>query len=406
MMNESSTKQHHLFNDETMTFKQLKDTLSDALGDRVVKMSRKVPMIDLYLTKKDGDWFVSSYVRPSKWIPIRRATQLNEVESSSRSSVASTIEDIAGACQKMDQVFMNKCFANGINRAHIALVCPPEGCDEMYGDKCFLVFKGIDCFDEGGKCIGTDNDLGVKFLYNLNSSDDLHQEMAQVPAEKLACIKTCRDEEKVLAEVIEKLSKLVDGLGWGCSLRDYIEDKYSRYIVNKALEHGLDISRNGHLVNELVSRLSGSKMRPTKSDLMTFAKREGIDCKTDAYKSFLADIENDASRMNDKIISPIEKIIYYAISCAANNMIAMMSVDPNPKAQKLLSSIATSLFNANDSIDTCRFDIDSLQDWKKTLAKICAYKDIAPAEVRMMHNRMPYSFACDCKKLQKLCDMI
>ena len=78
----------------------------------------------------------------------------------------------------MDQVFMNKCFANGINRAHIALVCPPEGCDEMYGDKCFLVFKSIDCFDEGGKCIGTDNDLGVKFLYNLNSSDDLHQEMA------------------------------------------------------------------------------------------------------------------------------------------------------------------------------------------------------------------------------------
>lgn len=50
MVNESNSKQRHLFKDEKTTFKQLKDILSDALGDRVVKMSRRVPMIDLYLT--------------------------------------------------------------------------------------------------------------------------------------------------------------------------------------------------------------------------------------------------------------------------------------------------------------------------------------------------------------------
>lgn len=50
MVNESSSKQHHLFRDEKTTFRQLKDTLSDALGDRIVTMSKKVPMIDLYLT--------------------------------------------------------------------------------------------------------------------------------------------------------------------------------------------------------------------------------------------------------------------------------------------------------------------------------------------------------------------
>ena len=50
MMNESSNKQHHLFRDEKTTFRQLKDLLSDALGDRIVTMSRKVPMVALYLT--------------------------------------------------------------------------------------------------------------------------------------------------------------------------------------------------------------------------------------------------------------------------------------------------------------------------------------------------------------------
>lgn len=166
-------------------------------------------------------------------------------------------------------------------------------------------------------------------------------------------MKNCKDEKQVLKEVIEQLNKLVDGLGWGCSLKYYIEDKYSRYIVNKALEHGLDISRNGHLVNELVSRLSNAGVRPTKSDLMTFAKREGIDCKSDSYKQFLDDIETGASQMNNEIISPIEKTLCYAISCIANNIIAMIAVDPNPKAQKLLSSIAVSLFDVKDSIDSC-----------------------------------------------------
>lgn len=406
MMNESSTKQHHLFKDEKTTFRQLKEILSDALGNRIVKMSRKVPMINLYLTQKDGDWLVSSYVRPSKWIPIRRATSLNEVESSSQNAVKSTLEDIAEACEDMDEVFMNKCFANGKNKAHIGLICPPEGCNSLYGDKCFLVFKGIDCFNDKGKCIGSDEDLGVKFLYKLNDADALKQELAQIPTEKLYCMKRCKDEGKVLNDVIAALNKMIDGLGWGCSLKYYIEDKYSRYIINKALEHGLDISKNGQLANELVSRLSGASLRPTKSDLVTFAKREGINCKSDEYKQFLDDIENTSSQMSKEIISPIEKVICYAVSCAANNVIAMMQLDPNPQAQKLLKQIAIDLFDAKDSLDACEFDISDLQDLKKTLVKLCAYQDIAPNEVRIMHNRMPYSFACDCSKLKKLCDII
>ena len=401
-----STKQHHLFHDEKTTFRQIKDILSDALGDRVVKMSRKVPMIDLYLTQRDGDWLVSSYVRPSKWIPIRRATTLHEVESNSKNAITLTLEDIAKACEGMDEVFTNKCFANGKNCAHIGLVCPPDGCDDKYGNRCFLIFKGIDCFNNKGKCIGSDEDLGVKLLYKLNSSDALQQELAQIPADKLSCMKRCKDEKKALDDALKALNKLIDGLGWGCSLKYYIEDKYSRYIINKALEHGLDISKNGQLANELVSRLSGSNLRPTKSDLMTFAKREGIDCKSDAYKQFLDDIENTSTQMSAEIISPIEKIICYAIACAANNVIAMMSIDPNPLAQKMLKSIAIDLFDAKQSLETCTFDINDLQDLKKSLAKLCAYQEIAPTEIRIMHNHMPYSFACDCQKLQKLCDII
>ena len=110
--------------------------------------------------------------------------------------------------------------------------------------------------------------------------------------------------------------------------------------------------------------------------------------------------------MSREIISPIEKVICYAIACAANNVIAMMEIDPNPKAQKLLSQVSASLFDAKQSLDACEFDMADLQDLKKALAKLCAYQDIAPSEVRVMYDHLPCSFKCDCSKLKKLYDII
>ena len=136
-----------------------------------------------------------------------------------------------------------------------------------------------------------------------------------------------------------KLQALIDGVGWGCSIDSYIQDKYSRYIINKALEHGLDVSRNSAFVNELVARLSGAKLRPTKSDLVTFAKREGLDCKSDDYKSFLSDIEANALEMSSEIVAPIENVIWYAVAMALKNLLGYMAVDPNAKTQKFLDGM-------------------------------------------------------------------
>ena len=70
------------------------------------------------------------------------------------------------------------------------------------------------------------------------------------------------------------------------------------------------------------------------------------------------------------------------------------------------SVLPAKMFDGKQSIDKCDFDMTSLQDVKKALAKLCAYQDIAPSEVRVMYNHIPCSFACDCSKLKKLCDII
>ena len=401
-----SAKKPHIFNDDKTTFKQLKQLFTDVFDTRMITFSKKVPKIDAYLTVKDGNWFVSSYLRPEQQLPIGNAAKLHEGEEDAANAVQSTFKCIADQLGSIDQVLLNRFFANGNNRLHVMLVCPPDGCSKLYNDKCFAQFDGIDCFN-GKKKAGRDEKSSFEIYKILKACPELQNSLAEITPEQLRAIKLCFDERTTLKQLVKRLSKLVDGIGWGCTIRDYVQDRYSRYLVNKALEYDLDVSKNGSLVNELTSRLSGtSPLRPTKSDLATFAKREGIDVKSDAYKEFLNDIEEHASQTNADIMLPIENAIYYAMSCAANIVLGYAALNPDPKAKKVAQQVVDGLFAVCSSIEDCQFDSSKLDQMKKALAKVCAYKDIAPKEVRIMNNSTPYTVACDCGKLDKISSII
>ena len=100
---------------------------------------------------------------------------------------------------------------------------------------------------------------------------------------------------------------MTDGLGWRCTLDQYVDDKYSRHIVNAAMKHGIDVSRDSQFVKSLVRRLAeiAARGKPTKSDLATYAKCDKVDFKSDACREFLADVEQNAQRTNDEVLGPI-----------------------------------------------------------------------------------------------------
>jgi len=128
----------------------------------------------------------------------------------------------------------------------------------------------------------------------------LKQENTEISKPAVLKIKSLTNAKRVLETVLAKLNEFINGVGWKCTIDDYVLDRYSRHLVNKALEHGLDVSRNSDFVVELASRLSNvSGRKPTRSDLATYAKREGLDCKSDAYKSFISDVESTAAETND-----------------------------------------------------------------------------------------------------------
>lgn len=401
-----SRKPKHIFNNDTMTFKDLKDLFTNVFNSNIVSVSRRVPMTAMYVTHKDGEFYVASCDTPQKLLKVNAVKNGMKLDESDAKPVESTLSTVLEALGTIDPVLLNRYFANGKNMLKCSLVCPPKDCSSLYGDKCFIQLDGVDCFDGDCKCIGQDQKTGAELCKILKGIGSLDSQLASMNAEQLAALRKCKAEKKVLAAALEQLQKLVDGIGWGCSIKYYIQDKYSRSIVNKALEHGLDVSKNGAFVDELVSRLSGTSCsRPTKSDLVTFAKREGIDCGSQQYKDFLEDIENTADETSREVIAPIENLVYYALSKAANNVIAAMSLDPNPKAKKMLSQIACGLFSTCDQIDECGFDVEQLVDLKKALQKVCKYKEIVPTEIRVMNAGKPYAVTVDVGKLEQLCEV-
>ena len=116
---------------------------------------------------------------------------------------------------------------------------------------------------------------------------------------------------------------MTDGLGWRCTLDQYVDDKYSRHIVNAAMKHGIDVSRDSQFVKSLVRRLAeiAARGKPTKSDLATYAKCDKVDFKSDACRKFLADVEQNAQQTNDEVLGPItgfaKNLVKAAISLAS-----------------------------------------------------------------------------------------
>lgn len=130
---------------------------------------------------------------------------------------------------------------------------------------------------------------------------------ACVCREQVAALKKAEACRKQLEALENRIEKMTDGLGWRCTLDQYVDDKYSRHIVNAAMKYGIDVSRDSQFVKSLVRRLAeiAARGKPTKSDLATYAKCDKVDFKSDACREFLADVEQNARQTNDEVLGPI-----------------------------------------------------------------------------------------------------
>lgn len=399
----------HLYENSDVTFADIRDTMTDIFSNGGTIMQKKVPGMSLLITYKDGEFCIATDLKtldkPCCYGNL--SDRCCDAGKEVKVAFMNTVKDLVDALKTLDPVLLNKYFANGQNFMDCQLVYPPEECCGSYGNKCFMNFNKLKCYDKNFKEVGEDANSARELFDALKSNSALCQEVTEISDPCIAKLRECTPAKEALAKILEKLEELIDGVGWGCSISSYIQDKYSRFIINKALEHGLDVSRNSAFVNELVDRLSGAKLRPTKSDLITFAKREGLNCNSAEYKEFIYDIEDCSEEESASIISPIEDLIYYAICSAMKNVLGFMSADPDAKTQKFLDGIDGSCYELAEGETECKFCKDKLDAVKRNLSKVNQYIEHYPSPgVVLMYKATPYKVVSKLGKLSKLCALV
>lgn len=368
----------HIFDDGELTFAEIRDIMTKVFsGD--LKMTEKVDGIPVFITYKDGDFCgccnPKDVAKPMTFKKMCNCCKAAEA----REAFSASLDDLALALEKLDPVLLNKYFANGQNFMKCQLVYPLEGKLHDYNGKCFVTFDTLGCYDSNFKEVGQDKESAEALFNELRANDALKQENTEISKPAILKIKSLVNAKKILQKVLAKLNEFINGVGWKCTINDYVLDRYSRHLVNKALEHGLDVSRSSEFVVELANRLSNvSGKKPTRSDLLTFAKREGLDCKSDSYKSFISDVEENAAAANDEIIKPLEDLIIYAGIQLMKCIEGFMAADPSQEAKKALASLDGTI----TSIKEGEYELspEKIVAFKKNLAKIENYHEMLPAE--------------------------
>ena len=406
----TESKSKHIYENGDMTFADIRDIITDVFKNGGTVMQKRVPGMKVLVTFKDGEFCIATDDNDlSKPCCCSKITDsCCKAGKEVKAAFLNTIADLVEALQQLDPILLNKYFANGQNFIDCQVVFPPEDYCGSYGNKCFMTFNKLRCFDSDFKELGEDTESSEALFSALRSSETMKQEVAEIADPSIKLLQSCISGKVILDKALAKLKQFIDGVGWGCSVNSYIQDKCSRYIINKALEHGLDVSRNSAFVNELVSRLSGSKIRPTKSDLVCFAKREGINCNSDAYKSFLSDIESNEDDTCQKIIAPIESLVCYVVQMVMRNLVGYLATDPSEKTKKFISQIDQDCYSFDvDDAGECIWNRDKLESLRKNLARVCQYASTLPSDgIVIMYKKTPYRAVSKLGKLDSLCKMI
>ena len=253
---------------------------------------------------------------------------------------------------KLDQKDLNSIFANGQNYYSFDIVVPPEANLADYGNRCFLQCNKVRCYDSTFKNIVEDDDTTAKLADKIKMKKCIIINSPELSPEKVELLKRSTSPEIALKEVLEKLENIVDGIGYKASVNDYVKERYAKYIVNCALKKGIDLYRNSDFVNELIARLSYiANYRPNRADLVTYAKRDGVDFRTPEYKKFIDYLEATADETNDAIIKPVEHLVMHAGVLLIKCLIGMIAVDPRSSCKRYLKDLDGTVAALEDESD-------------------------------------------------------
>lgn len=381
-LNEGGAQGHmaHIVEDPDLTFGDLKKIFTGIFSGDII-IDEKSDGQNLTITYKDGQVLAARNKATLKEpLNIEEVARKFEGRGEIKAAFVNSMKDISNAIKKIPDEDKLKIFGNGKKYLSFEIIYPPTKNIIDYGNRCLIQLHGISVYDDKWNKISEDKEAAELLFNMLKQNDALKQETFEITNANKLKIKNAGTAKKSLEIILAQLDKLVDGLGWGATINDYAKERFEKYIINQAIKADFPINKKTDFVSELADRLSNvSKRRPTKNELSVFAKREGIDIKSEQYKNFIDQLDSTIDEANSVIIRPLEDIVIQAGILLIKNLSGFISADPSKSAKQ----IAKDLDNAIKEFDQVQDTIDPKKAarFKKYLEKLDRYnREILPIE--------------------------
>ena len=317
----------HLFEDGEMTFGEIRNIVEDIFSKNVVSIVNRKPVATVSFTCVDGKVLgIINGLNPKTPVIAEKIVKEWDGSKAFKEAFGNSLADIEKKLSELDIEEQNDAFDNGHRFINIQLVSPasedalpkvnnrflsiPAGTthyDETFENEQPLVESDCDIAQRVFSLFSVVNNDKTKKISNI---DPLAREAYTLTKEAMDAFAKCPNRKEAVQEVATMLNELIDGLGYRATLNDYVKERYERKIMNCATKSGIDLRRSSEFVSEMVDRLSTmSAKRPTMGDLTTYAKREGLDVKSDKYKKFLDEIESTLDTDNYEMLQPISKLL-------------------------------------------------------------------------------------------------
>lgn len=380
-----------LFDDPDLTFNELKNIFIELFKGQI-EIVEKLDGQKLMLTYKNGQFGIAIDKQTlQKPIDTDNINKIFNGKSEFKEAFQQSINNLVSAIKTLNQKELNSIFANGQNFIEVEIIYPPIKNIIDYGNKCLIVLHQINVYNEKYVNIGQD-ELELKRLFNiLKRNHALKQDTFEISGPIKLKLKNSKSGEESLKFVLDKLSALIDGLGWNATINDYAQERFEKYIINKSIIADFPLTKNSNFVQELAARLSNvSKRRPTKNELSVFAKREGIDVKSDKYKDFINELDSDLDNANQIIIKPLEDLVIGTGLLLMKNLEGFVAADPKQTSKRLAAELDQAITEL--SSEETSLDIQKLSKFKKCLKKLDSWqREVMPTEgIIFLHKNKPY----------------
>ena len=368
----------HPFDDNGLTFRDLKTMIDLALQGKLESVSEKTDGQNLMISYIDGKIIAARNKGHIKQFG-KNSLDISGIKNmfSGRGEIEKAftyaMKDLEIAIKKLGKKDLEDIFGNGKSFMSLEVMYVPTTNVIPYGIN-MLVFHGTISYNEKGEPTGQDKSAGAKLskmIKKVNANVQRHFDIESLPNTKLPKVKDYEAKKSIFLNRVNKLQKQY-GLADSDTAGDYHQHYWLEYILagGKASDNPNPTDK---VMYGLVKRWAffdkSYKIPTIKKDLKEYPK---------FLEWVLATDKIDHTKMWKQNVAPFEKIFLDLGAEVLSNMENFLSANPTKAALKMRQELAKTIKKIRSSNDLRTMDMMKAQLQK--VQSMGGFKKIVPTE--------------------------